>query len=79
NPAISGVVLEDFDFVIVNKFYHIATASLIARTIYILTSEIENVHDSTLVAINVNVPLVEELMGCLLNCDLGLSCGLVKK
>ncbi|RDY12658.1 Nicastrin, partial [Mucuna pruriens] len=87
NPAISGVVLEDFDSVFVNKFYHtnvnssavVAAASLIARTLYILTSETEDVHDSTLAAINVNVSLVEDLMGCLLDCDPGLSCELVKK
>ncbi|ESW35361.1 hypothetical protein PHAVU_001G228700 [Phaseolus vulgaris] len=93
NPAISGVVLEDFDSVFVNKFYHshlddlsnvnssavVAAASLVARTLYILASEIEDVQDPTLAAINVNVSLVEQLMGCLLDCDPGLSCELVKK
>ncbi|CAJ1867672.1 unnamed protein product [Sphenostylis stenocarpa] len=93
NPAISGVVLEDFDSVFVNKFYHshlddlsnvnssavVAAASLIARTLYILASGIEDVQDSTLAAINVNVSLVEQLLGCLLDCDPGLSCELVKK
>ncbi|KAG2406376.1 Nicastrin Precursor [Vigna angularis] len=93
NPAISGVVLEDFDSVFVNKFYHshlddlsnvnssavVAAASLVARTLYILASKNEDVHDSTLSAINVNVSLVEQLMGCLLDCNPGLSCELVKK
>ncbi|KAG4920374.1 Nicastrin [Glycine soja] len=93
NPAISGVVLEDFDSVFVNKFYHshlddlsnvnssavVAAASLIARTLYMLASETEDVQNSTLAAINVNVSLVEQLLGCLLDCDPGLSCELVKK
>ncbi|XP_061340339.1 nicastrin [Gastrolobium bilobum] len=93
NPAISGVVLEDFDSVFVNKFYHshlddlsnvnssaiVAAASLIARTLYILASETKGVQNSTLAAINVNVSLVEQLMDCLLDCDPGLSCELVKK
>ncbi|CAL0301415.1 unnamed protein product [Lupinus luteus] len=93
NPAISGVVLEDFDSVFVNKFYHshlddlsnvnssavVAAASLVARTLYILASETKDVQDSALTSINVNVSLVEQLMGCLLGCDPGLSCELVKK
>ncbi|KAE9594414.1 putative nicastrin [Lupinus albus] len=93
NPAISGVVLEDFDSVFVNKFYHshlddlsnvnssavVAAASLVARTLYILASETKDVQDSALTSINVNVSLVEQLMGCLLDCDPGLSCELVKK
>ncbi|KAI9100033.1 hypothetical protein K1719_024251 [Acacia pycnantha] len=92
NPAISGVVLEDFDAVFTNKFYHshlddlsnvnssaiVAAASLVARTLYILASGKETVRDSALSAINVNASLVEELMGCLLTCDPGLSCELVK-
>ncbi|KAK7285267.1 hypothetical protein RJT34_20032 [Clitoria ternatea] len=93
NSAISGVILEDFDSVFVNEFYHshlddlsnvnsstvVAAASLIARTLYMLASETEVVQDSTLAAINANVSLVEQLLGCLLNCDPGLSCELVKK
>ncbi|RDX88311.1 Nicastrin, partial [Mucuna pruriens] len=76
NPAISGVFLKDFDSVFVNKFYHshlddlsnvnssavVAAASLIARTLYILTSG----------CYKCNVSLVEDLMGCLLDCDPGL-------
>ncbi|XP_028800506.1 nicastrin [Neltuma alba] len=92
NPAISGIVVEDFDAVFANKFYHshlddisnvnssaiVAAASLVARTLYILASEKEDARDSALTAINVNASLVEELIGCLLTCDPGLSCELVK-
>lgn len=62
----------------VNSSAIVAAASLIARTLYILASGKENVRDSALSAINVNASLVEELMGCLLTCDPGLSCELVK-
>ncbi|KAL1365396.1 hypothetical protein HN51_013432 [Arachis hypogaea] len=93
NSAISGVVLEDFDSVFVNKFYHshlddlsnvnssavVAAASLVARTLYILASDSKDVEDSVLASINVNVSLVKQLMGCLLACDPGLSCELVNK
>ncbi|XP_054799748.1 nicastrin-like isoform X1 [Prosopis cineraria] len=92
NPAISGFILEDFDAVFTNKFYHshlddlsnvnssaiAAAASLVARTLYILAIEKEDLKDSALTAINVNASLVEELMGCLLTCDPGLSCELVR-
>ncbi|RDX76986.1 Potassium transporter 13, partial [Mucuna pruriens] len=54
----------------VNSSAIVVVASLIARMLYMLTSETEDVHDSTLAAINVNVSLVEDLMGCLLDCDL---------
>jgi len=63
----------------VNSSAVVAAASLVARTLYILASEIEDVQDPTLASINVNVSLVEQLMGCLLDCDPGLSCELVKK
>ncbi|XP_041002422.1 nicastrin isoform X2 [Juglans microcarpa x Juglans regia] len=92
NSLTSGLVLEDFDSVFSNKFYHshldnisninssaiVAAASLVARTLYILASDNKNVSGSALTAISVNVSLVEELMGCLLDCDPGLSCELVK-
>ena len=55
-----------------------AAASLVARTLYILASDNNTLSSSALTAINVNVSLVEELMGCLLDCDPGLSCDLVK-
>nr|KYP75974.1 Nicastrin [Cajanus cajan] len=63
----------------VNSSAVVAAASLIARTLYMLASEIEDVQDSTLASINVNASLVKQLMGCLLDCDPGLSCELVKK
>ncbi|KAH7533252.1 hypothetical protein FEM48_Zijuj04G0110900 [Ziziphus jujuba var. spinosa] len=93
NSLTSGIVLEDFDTVFSNKFYHshldelsnvnsssiVAAASLIARTLYTLASDTKDLSSSSLTAIKVNVSLVEELMGCLLRCDPGLSCELVKK
>ncbi|GKV20286.1 hypothetical protein SLEP1_g30438 [Rubroshorea leprosula] len=93
NSSTPGIVLEDFDTVFANKFYHshldnfsnvnssaiVAAASLVARTLYILASDDKNLSSSALNAINVNASLVEELMGCLLDCDPGLSCELVMK
>ncbi|XP_011085876.1 nicastrin [Sesamum indicum] len=87
-PQISGFVLEDFDSTFSNKFYHshldelsnispssiVAAASLVARTLYILAGG----KDSAINTIKVNASLVEELLGCLLACEPGLSCGLVK-
>ena len=55
-----------------------AAASLVARTLYVLASDNKNLSSSALTAINVNVSLVQALMGCLLDCDPGLSCELVK-
>ncbi|XP_059449288.1 nicastrin isoform X2 [Corylus avellana] len=92
NSLTSGVVLEDFDSIFSNKFYHshlddisninssavVAAASIVARTLYILASGNKNLSSSALSAINANVSLVEELMGCLLDCNPGLSCELVK-
>ncbi|GFY90744.1 Zn-dependent exopeptidases superfamily protein [Actinidia rufa] len=91
NSQTSGVVLEDFDSVFTNQFYHshlddlsninssaiVAAAALVARTLYILANDNKDFDTSALKAINVNASLVEELMGCLLNCEPGLSCGLV--
>uniref|UniRef100_A0A2P2M6K5 Uncharacterized protein MANES_02G078600 n=3 Tax=Rhizophora mucronata TaxID=61149 RepID=A0A2P2M6K5_RHIMU len=93
NPFASGITLEDFDTAFANKFYDshlddmsninasaiVAAASLVARTLYILASGNKNLSSSSLSAINVNASLVEELMGCLLSCEPGLSCELVKK
>jgi nicastrin len=56
----------------------VAAASLVARTLYILASGNKNLSSSALTAINANVSLVEELIGCLLDCNPGLSCELVK-
>ncbi|KAL9355117.1 hypothetical protein Peur_053087 [Populus x canadensis] len=92
NPSTSGMVLEDFDTSFSDKFYHshlddmsninssaiVAAASLVARTLYILASDDKNLSSTALDAINVNASLVEELMRCLLDCEPGLSCELVK-
>ncbi|KAF8050660.1 hypothetical protein N665_1911s0005 [Sinapis alba] len=89
NPQTSAVVLEDFDTKFVNKFYHshlddlsninsssvVAAASVVARTLYILASDSK---DSALGSIHVNASFVEELLACLLSCEPGLSCNLVK-
>ncbi|XP_026407913.1 nicastrin-like [Papaver somniferum] len=92
NPLTSGVVLEDFDSAFSNKFYHgqlddlsnidskslVAAASLVARTLYILASDGKILNTTKLISINVNSSLVDELLGCLLTCEPGLSCALVK-
>uniref|UniRef100_A0A0A0LBN5 Nicastrin n=1 Tax=Cucumis sativus TaxID=3659 RepID=A0A0A0LBN5_CUCSA len=93
NPQVSGVVLEDFDTGFTNQFYQSylddlhninssaieAAALLVARTLYILAINKKELSSSVLTAIKVNTSLVEELIGCLLNCDPGLSCELVKR
>ncbi|XP_051192784.1 nicastrin [Lolium perenne] len=92
NTSTSGVVLEDFDSRFSNKFYHsyldnpaninsssiAAAAALVARSLYILATADMPVDLMTLNTIRVNVTLVEELIGCLLTCDPGLSCGITK-
>lgn len=92
NTSISGVVLEDFDSQFSNKFYHsyldnsdninsssiAAAAALVARSLYILATGDMPPDLITLNTIKVNVTLVKELIGCLLTCDPGLSCGIVK-
>lgn len=89
NPEISGLVLEDFDSAFSNKFYHshlddlsnvnsssiVAAASLVARTLYIQAGGKD---PSAINSIKINASLVEELLGCLLDCEPGLSCELVK-
>ena len=62
----------------INSSAAVAAASLIARSLYILASDNNDMHSSVLGAINVNTSLVEELMGCLLSCEPGLSCEMVK-
>ncbi|KAG7036691.1 Nicastrin [Cucurbita argyrosperma subsp. argyrosperma] len=93
NSQVSGVVLEDFDTSFTNQFYqsHLddlhninssaieAAALLVARTLYILATNKKELSSSALNAIKLNTSLVEELIGCLLNCDPGLSCELVKR
>uniref|UniRef100_M8AVU5 Nicastrin n=1 Tax=Aegilops tauschii TaxID=37682 RepID=M8AVU5_AEGTA len=92
NTSTSGVVLEDFDSQFSNRFYHshldspaninsssiAAAAALVARSLYILATGDMTVDLMTLNTIKVNVTLVEELIGCLLTCDPGLSCGIAK-
>lgn len=63
----------------INSKSIVAAASLVARSIYILATDLKNSTNLDLDAIRVNASLVEELLGCLLKCDPGLSCGLVKK
>ncbi|XP_022143375.1 nicastrin [Momordica charantia] len=93
NSHVSGVVLEDFDTGFTNQFYqsHLddlyninssaieAAALLVARTLYILATNKKELISSAITSIKVNTSLVEELIGCLLNCDPGLSCELVKR
>lgn len=55
-----------------------AAATLVAQTLFILASDEKHLNTSVVSNIKANVSLVEELMGCLLSCDPGLSCGLVK-
>ncbi|KAK8928274.1 Nicastrin [Platanthera zijinensis] len=90
NSSISGVVLEDFDTSFVNKFYHshldnhanidatsiAAAAIIVARALYVIASDVP-LNLIVLNSIKVNVSLVDELVGCLLTCDPGLSCGIV--
>lgn len=55
-----------------------AAASLVARSLYVLASDNKDLTSSALSTINVNSSLVEELISCMLDCNPGLSCELVK-
>ncbi|KAL4196126.1 hypothetical protein AMTRI_Chr04g181800 [Amborella trichopoda] len=93
NSSISGVVVEEFDTAFSNKFYHshpddasninsssiVAAASLVARALYILATEGSKLSTPTLQSISINITLVNDLVGCLLTCEPGLSCELVAK
>ncbi|KAH7679830.1 nicastrin protein [Dioscorea alata] len=93
NKSTSGVVLEEFDGSFSNKFYHshldnpsninsssiAAAAILAARAIYILATGDLTLNLIALNSIKINMSLVEELVACLLTCEPGLSCALVKK
>lgn len=59
----------------INSSSIVAAASLVARTLYILAGGEDPV---AINSITINSSLVDELVGCLLDCDTGLSCGLVK-
>lgn len=60
----------------VNSSSIVAAASLVARALYMLAGGKDTF---VMNSIKVNSSLVEELLGCLLNCEPGLSCGLVKR
>nr|CAD1825288.1 unnamed protein product [Ananas comosus var. bracteatus] len=93
SSSTSGVVLEDFDSSFINRFYHshlddpsninsssiAAAAALVARSLYVLTAGDLPLNLMALNSIKVNVSLVDELIGCLLTCEPGLSCGIVRK
>ncbi|KAF3331598.1 nicastrin [Carex littledalei] len=93
NTSTSGVVLGDFDSHFTNKFYHshldnasniktssvAAAAALVARALYILANGDATLDLMALNDIKVNVSLVEELVGCFLTCEPGLSCELVRR
>ncbi|XP_073039034.1 nicastrin-like, partial [Primulina eburnea] len=89
NHQTSGLVLEDFHSAFANKFYHshlddlsnvnssaiVAATALVSRTLYIAAG---GDNDSVFSSINVTASMFEEVLGCLLNCEPGLSCHLVK-
>lgn len=64
-----------FDAANVHSSSIVAAASLVARAAYTLAGGKD---PSALNSIKINASLVEELLGCLLDCKPGLSCGLVK-
>lgn len=91
DPTTAGVVLEEFDTIFKNKFYHsqyddasninveviASAASLVARALYMLASD--NTADTTILkSIQVNVSLVEAMVGCLFHQEPGMTCELVK-
>lgn len=62
----------------INTSSVVAAASVVARTLYILASDSKDTSNSALGFINVNASFVEELLACLISCEPGLSCDLVK-
>lgn len=62
----------------INSSSVVAAASVVARTLYILASDSKDSSNSALGSIHVNASFVEELLACLLSCEPGLSCNLVK-
>ncbi|KAJ3694869.1 hypothetical protein LUZ60_000246 [Juncus effusus] len=93
NASTAGVVLADFDSSFSNKFYHshldsasninassISAASvLLSRALYTLATGTQTLDLMTLNSIKTNTSLVDSLISCLLTCDPGLSCSLVKQ
>lgn len=59
----------------INSSSIIAAASLVARALYIQGGGED---PSVINSIQINASLVDELLGCLLDCEPGLSCELVK-
>jgi len=78
SPKGSCKLLIFFSAANINSSSIAAAAALVARSLYILATGNAPVDLMTLNTIKVNVTLVEELIGCLLTCDPGLSCGVVK-
>ncbi|KAI5082078.1 hypothetical protein GOP47_0001821 [Adiantum capillus-veneris] len=92
NENTSGVVLTEFDSVFINKYYHssldvkgqvnvssiAAAASLVARTLYLLVTGQSNISAADSDLLSVNKSLIEELTRCLLTCNPGMACDLVK-
>lgn len=62
----------------INSSAIVAAASVVSRTLYILASDRKALSSSALASVSVNSSLVDELLGCLLKCEPGLSCELVK-
>lgn len=91
NKSIAGVVLTEFDTSFSNQFYHsgfdiegqinissvVSAASLVARTLYLLANDNSTSTSTDLDKIVANRSLIEQLVGCLLTCDPGMSCSLV--
>lgn len=63
----------------INSSAIVAAASIVARSLYILASDNKELSPTALSTVTVNTSLVEELLGCLLSCEPGLSCDLVKQ
>ncbi|OAY75320.1 Nicastrin [Ananas comosus] len=86
SSSTSGVVLEDFDSSFINRFYHshlddpsnINSSSIAAAAALVAPGDLP-LNLMALNSIKVNVSLVDELIGCLLTCEPGLSCGIVRK
>lgn len=79
SKSICELVIFPFSAANINSSSIAAAAALVARSLYILASAESPVNLMTLGSIRVNVSLVQEIVGCLLTCDPGLSCGLVKR
>ncbi|MCO5567551.1 hypothetical protein L7F22_021245 [Adiantum nelumboides] len=91
NENTSGVVLTEFDSVFMNTNYHssldvkgqvnsiASAASLVARTLYLLVTGQSNITATDSDLLTVKTSWIEELTGCLLTCNPGMACDLVKQ